>query len=200
VLDAPPPHDVPAYEQARRDGLLPLVPDAPPALLAGDTADQASTRVFLWLAGAIVAFFLLVAIVPAVLAPLGLPRPAVLVPAGVTGLAMLAGIYRAWGRVGEVNLDELHHGYTTLSLISGSFWKGEARRWPGMGDRVPWDYRGVWALDNSGGVGREPDRTVLAPGLYPSPHRAGHSELWSGTVWTGSFRPPPGSRRVVRPR
>ena len=51
----------------------------PPPLIAGETADQASTRVFLWLAGAVVASSAAKA-GPGVLAPLGLPHIAVAAP------------------------------------------------------------------------------------------------------------------------
>jgi hypothetical protein len=193
VRDAPLPQDVAGYERARRDGLLPEVPAVPPSLIAGETADQASTRVFLWLGGAVVAFFVLAKAGPGVLAPLGLPHIAVAAPLGMIGLALLAALYRAWGRVGERNLDELRHGYTTLSLVAGSFWRGDLRRWPRTGHRVPWDYSGAWVLSNDG-VRREPDRSVLPPGLYPSPNREDRWELWSGRVWTGDFRPPPAER------
>ncbi|MCW2923165.1 MAG: hypothetical protein JWM98_569 [Thermoleophilia bacterium] len=105
--------------------------------------------------------------------------------------------FRAWRRVGERNLEEFQHGYTTLQLISGAFgWAGfpsreQQRR---HGRTMPWDYAGVWRLGSDGAVITAPDTTVLPPGLYPSPHRDDAWEIWTGCAWMGSYRPAPPAR------
>jgi hypothetical protein len=107
-----------------------------------------------------------------------------------TGLAACFAVMRMLGGVGDRKLEELAHGYTTLTLEFGGFWRGEGRRWPRFGRRAPWDYSGVWVLDGgTGEVVSEPDRAVDPPGLYPSPNRPGELELWTGVVWSGDYRP-----------
>ena len=93
------------------------------------------------------------------------------------------------GRVGARQLQELEHGYTTITLTFGIFWAGGLRRRRDFGNRIPWDYRGAWVLDQrTGEVLTRPDRSVAAPGLYPSVSRPGTYEVWTGVVWSGIHR------------
>lgn len=191
MSDACGPQDAPGYERARMDGLLPVVPPSPPRLLAGPTADQLSSRVLLELAGSFVVLFLLAKVGSDLLTGLGLPAAGVLTAIGAIAIATMGWLYREWGRVGDRNLEELRRGYTTLALTAGGFRKGVIQRWPGSGDRLPWDYRGVWVLGNDGTVKQHPEPDVLPPGLYPSATHETRWELWSGRAWTGDLRPPP---------
>jgi hypothetical protein len=47
-----------------------------------------------------------------------------------------------------------------------------------------WNLKGVWVLTWDGKtVIAEPDRTVLPPGMYPSPVQLGLLQFWSGQEW-----------------
>lgn len=184
------PREVPEFAGALAMGQLPVVPATPPVPLPGPTASTLFQR---WLVRTLVAVGAVV-----VLVDLARELPALLAAPLVLGLGLgvlwLAG--KDMGRVGDRNVQELRHGYTTVVLVFGSFWMpGERRRWKGAHDRAPWDYRGVWVLDGTGRrVLRAPDLSVEPPGFFPSPHRPGSWELWTGVVWSGHLRPPPGDR------
>jgi hypothetical protein len=90
--------------------------------------------------------------------------------------------------VGEANVREFEQGYTTLVISLGGFWWRLGLRGRNRG-RVPWDYRGCWVLDGEGrAVVSAPDPGFDPPGFYPSPHRSGAWELWTGAAWTGHYR------------
>jgi hypothetical protein len=123
-------------------------------------------------------------------APAGLAAPLL----GVTGAVALGSVLHAWREVGRRMIEELAHGYTTLTLTAGGFWLTLDPRWATNSQRtVGWDYRGVWVLAPDGAVKQTPDRSVLPPGLYPS-RRPGYFQLWSGRSWTGDYLPAPADR------
>lgn len=108
------------------------------------------------------------------------------VAAGAVAWALFASVLAG---PGDVFLEELTAGYTTLPLALGAFWGVNNRR-VGLNYAEPWDFRGVWVLDGRGGVRSAPDREVDPPGLYPSPQRPGQLQVWTGTVWARKFRAP----------
>ena len=121
-------------------------------------------------------------------------RSLVILAIAGTGCAV---VLRLWTGVGNSHVRELNAGYTTFRLTFGGFWWGEPRSWPGFHRRAPWVYDGVWVLDPATGeVVQRPDGVSTPPGFYPSPHRTGMIELWSGAVWTGHYREVDGARSV----
>jgi hypothetical protein len=107
----------------------------------------------------------------------GLGSAGTIVGALAAGLVALWLILQLFAQVGDRNLEELEHGYTTLTL-----------RRPGLG-RAAWDYSGAWVLDGTTGAVRSvPDPEREPPGFYPSPHRPGALELWTGAQWAGRYR------------
>ena len=150
-----------------------------------------ANRALLALVGVFLFFGLLFNLLAGLLRGLGVPEGWEAPGVGLLSLLAFLGLYRFWLRVGARQLEELREGYTTLTLMFGGFRMGALRRWKGSGHRPPWDYGGVWLLNRAGEpVEGAPDRSVLPPGLYPSPHREGEWELWTGCVWSGEFYPP----------
>jgi hypothetical protein len=160
------PRDVPGFVARRAP------PSAPP-LLPGPSA-QAEFRGFgLKSVAVVVAVLLVVDTAPHV----GLGSAGTVVVALAAGLVALWLIVQLFAQVGDRTLEELEHGYTTLTL-----------RRPGLG-RAPWDYSGAWVLDGrTGAVRSVPDPEREPPGFYPSPNRPGALELWTGAVWAGRYR------------
>jgi hypothetical protein len=181
------PRQVDGYPAARALGLVPRVPEAPPWPLPARTARRAfSTWVVTMAAGA--AGWALFASVCA--GPLDRAWPVagpVLLVLGAVALFVLL-VLRPRERLGDLFLEELGDGYTTLPLTVGAFWGVNRRGHANY--QEPWDFRGVWVLDGSGGVRSAPDRAVDPPGLYPSPERPGQLQVWTGTVWARKFRVP----------
>ena len=177
------PRQVLGYAAAAAAGRLPNVPSVCPGLLTPATADHAF-KVFLLQGGAGIAVLLaLVEVVQRV----GLGTAVVsLLILGSSGLLFVV-LHTLWQRVGRAVLDELAHGYTTLTFTYVSFRAPGARGWYGTDWRVPWDYSGVWVLRPDGGVLSVPRLGSEPPGFFPSPHRVGGFELWSGAGWTGQF-------------
>lgn len=177
------PREVPGYAAAAADGRLPTVPSAPPALTAGGTADHAF-KIFLLQGGAAVAVLL---VLIEVVQRVGLGTTAVgLLILALSALLVVA-LHLLWQRVGRAVLDELAHGYTTLTFTYVSFRPPRDRGWYETDWRVPWDYTGVWVLRPDGRVLSAPRSDVEPPGFFPSPNRVGEFELWSGVGWTGQF-------------
>jgi hypothetical protein len=112
-----------------------------------------------------------------------------------SGLAWFALLLRWLRQLGRRNLEEVTAGYTTLVIKFGIFEQSSDRRWQALEAGMPWDYSGVWVLDHNLEIQSSPSREVDAPGYYPSPHRAGAWELWTGAVWSGSYRDGPVSKR-----
>lgn len=180
------PRDVPGYQRAVEAGVVRPPPRTTPGLLPGRTAAQCFNRFLLQGAAGVGAWLVVLAILndyaDGAVAAIGTV---------LAGLALLGGVMASLARVGARVLDELSHGYTTLTLEFGTFWIGALRRWPRFGHRVPWEYSGTWVLDNTGAIVSEPEPSNDAPGLYPSPNRPGALELWTGAVWSGDYRDPP---------
>ena len=174
------PHQVPGFREAWNAGLVPVVPETPPRLLPGRSAESLlwwyGRNLGLGIGAHLLSVSLLVPRLPGLLDLL-------LMLGG--GLALFWCLLRGLRRVGERNLQELARGYTTLPLVFGDFWYG-GRYY--SGHRMPWDCSGAWHLHRStGAVVRPPQRWLEPPGLYPSPHRPGRYELWTGAGWSGHF-------------
>jgi hypothetical protein len=95
-------------------------------------------------------------------------------------------VFRFMTPVGLRNDEEFAAGYTTFVMQFGTFRSG-GRHW----QNLSWDYRGTWVMNEHGAVVSGPDRGFDAPGYYPSPNNQGTYELWTGTTWSGHFRPAP---------
>ncbi|MFN8075642.1 MAG: hypothetical protein U0Q15_09505 [Kineosporiaceae bacterium] len=181
----PLPRDVPGYAEAVAGGATPRVPPGPPRPLPGPTA-RGAFHGFLGRAAVVVVALVLLPDVATRALPPAVAGLAMLV-GGVGGLALI--VLRLWGAVGRRCVEEFHAGYTTLPLTFGGFGWGEGRRWEGVGRRPPWDYSGLWVLDGTATrVVSAPDPAQDPPGFYPSPHRPGRQELWTGAVWSGRYR------------
>jgi len=85
-------------------------------------------------------------------------------------------------------LEELAHGYTTLTWVFGGVGPRADGRFAHNQNRIPWDYRGTWVLATDGRVLSAPDPSVEPPGFYPSPNRPRSLELWTGSAWYGAYR------------
>lgn len=144
------------------------VPAQPPVRLPGASAAGLARR-HLAVFGIATAAYLVVFFLVGV--------PWVLIGAGAAWFAL------GWvllGRVGDRLVEELDRGYTTLVVDTGMFWV-RATGW------TPWDFAGVWRFVRGDVQAPEPG-AIDPPGLYPSPHRPGRREVWTGVVWTGVYR------------
>lgn len=180
----PRPCDVEGFAAAVSAGLTPSRPATPPRLGGRPTA----RRAFIGLAttsgvaaAAVIACLVL------------LPDGRVAGRGAIAFFAVLAvgflAVRASLHRFREIFLAELQAGYTTTTFTQGLFWipgRGSGRRTWGD-DVVGWDWDGLWVLDAHGNVVSAPNRAVDPPGLYPSPHRPGQLELWTGHRWTGVF-------------
>jgi hypothetical protein len=178
------------YESYRRSGAISDVPTTePPERLPGKTAGELA----LWWVGSLIASMALVALLVDVFSKSDLPAVMRALSVLVIGVGALVAFARLWAMVGRKNVAELRAGYTTLTLMFGTFWIGSGpRRWRGTGHRAPWDYAGVWVLDRSGRrVIQPPDTEREPPGFYPSPNRPDKLEFWTGVVWLGVYRDHP---------
>jgi hypothetical protein len=90
--------------------------------------------------------------------------------------------------VGRRNCEEFKRGYTTLVLQYGMFKSTMDLRWWITNWRIPWDYSGLWVLRGDGNVISAPSSDREPPGFYPSPHRTGWYELWTGCAWAGQYQ------------
>lgn len=175
------PRDVAGFREAVAAKLVPIVPAEPPALLPGPSARQMFHRFLRRSATSVLAVFILFQIDLSGVWFWLLP---------LSGLALFLLMAHWWSQIGTCNLSELHHGYTTFTMSYGAFQQGPSRTWKGHYNRPPWDYRGVWVLNQHGQVLSRPDPGLEPPGFYPSPERPGVLELWTGVVWLGQFRNP----------
>ena len=181
------PRQVDGFLAARALKLLPQVPDAPPRPLPGRTARQAFTTWLVSIGVGALGWILFASVFAGLLNRwFPLAGPVLLVLGAVSVFVLL--FVRLRARVGEVFLEELTAGYTTLPLTVGAFWGVNGRE--GANYQEPWDFRGIWVLDGRGTVRSAPDREVDPPGLYPSPERPGQLQVWTGTVWARKFRAP----------
>jgi hypothetical protein len=160
------PRDVPGFTGHN-------VPPAAPALLPGESAQAEFRRFLLKSVAVVVAVLLIFDTAPDV----GLGSAGTIVVALAAGLLALWLILQLFAPVGDRTVEELEHGYTTLTL-----------RRPALG-RAAWDYSGAWVLDGrTGAVRSAPDPEQEPPGFYPSPNRPGALELWTGAEWAGRYR------------
>jgi hypothetical protein len=181
------PRQVDGFLAAQAIGLLPRVPELPPSPLPRRTARRAFVEWLLCVAMGGLSWVLFASVFAG---PLNRSWPVagpVLLVMGAVGVFVLC-FLRPRARAGEVFLDELTAGYTTLPML-GAFWGLNPRR-AGGNYMEPWDFRGVWVLDGGGEVRSAPDRTVDPPGLYPSPDRPGQLQVWTGVEWARKFRAP----------
>ena len=131
----------------------------------------------------------------------GLPR--LTLPSGVVVLTLLTLgtgwfllMLRTLKRPGQRALDEMIHGYTTLDSNGPNYFRSSEHSWEEGGP--PWDYSGVWLLDRKFAVRSLPNPQIDPPGFYPSPHRDGQWELWTGVLWSGIYRTRPWPRTQLR--
>ncbi len=180
----PHPRQVPGYDDARRAGGLPGVPDQPPTLDVRPTANGLFLRFVAFAGGGLAAILAVVLLLGALDVPDAWRAPVF----GVLGLAWFVLLFRRLSAVGRQSAAELQRGYTTLVLDFGGFWVGEGPLTLSGDMRAAWDYRGTWHLGHRDGhVIRAPDRSIDPPGMYPSPHRPGQYELWTGATWLGHY-------------
>jgi hypothetical protein len=166
------------------------VPSRPPALSVRPSAGSRARRITITAVAALLATLILLKLAQAAL-PAG--WPALLLT--LTGSVIVAAATTAWARLGRTCIREFTHGYTTFEITFGTYWLGTGRSRPGNANRAPWDFSALWLLDpSSGRVLRSPSSQADPPGMYPSPHRAGAMELWSGLVWMGYFTAYPSTR------
>jgi len=178
------PRDVPGYAEAAGAGNIPRVGPQPPELsVTPSTRSMFHRLIAVTLGGAVglgvLSLILKTAHVPSVVIPFVL---------GAGALAVFVAAKETLARMGDQSLAEFRNGYTTLVLSIGGFWLGEGPTNKSGDMRAAWDYSGLWYLNGSNGeVIRPPSLAVDGPGMYPSPHRAGCFELWTGVVWLGHF-------------
>lgn len=172
------PRTVPGYARAVELGLTPRVPQEPPTPVTAN-----SSRFLL----AVVATFIGILLGMFALTNHG-------APAWLLGLACAGGLtviiaMMCWAHV--LLWVEIMAGYCRIEYMVALFSRDPQNRFPASRMRgAPWDLRGLWRLADDGSVVREPDRTVLPPGLYPSPNRQGELELWTGCAWAYRYEKP----------
>ncbi|GAB1692149.1 hypothetical protein [Krasilnikovia sp. M28-CT-15] len=179
---SPLPRDVPGFAQAWSAGRMAVVPPAPPALLPGPSARHKCHLFLVQLVVAALAFGGAI--------KLANSSGQTWLGAAAFGLgALIFGfMFHGMAAVGRRNVQEFERGYTTLVLTFGTFtWNGNQRWWH-ADVNIPWDYSGLWVLRDNGTVVSAPVPGREPPGYYPSPHRAGRFELWTGCSWAGQFR------------
>lgn len=165
VMDNPRPSEMSQGSGRRR-----AVPVESPVRLAGRSAAELACRYALVFAAVTVVYVIVFVLVDV---------PLVLIALGAAWFAV------GWvllGRVGDRLVDEVDRGYTTVVLETGMLWFRPSG-W------IPWDFDGVWKYTRSG-VQAPVAGVTDPPGLYPSPHRPGRFEVWTGAVWTKVYRSP----------
>lgn len=186
-LYSPLPREVPGYAEAVAAGLTPARPSRPPSRRPGTTAHQAIVQ-----CGIVLAIASAVTVV-AMFAPGDGDQAtwAELMIVGVT-VAGIVAVTAAMRRFRRILLAELAAGYVTTTFSQGQFWYVDTPgpKW-GKG-LMAWNWDGTWVLNRAGDVVSESDPDVEPPGMYPSPNRPGHLELWTGTQWTGVYAEPGG--------
>ena len=184
------PRDVPAYAEAVASGHVRPVPNDPPVLAIRPSAGSRARHIVVAGTLALVAALILVKVSQPAL-PQG--WPALLLT--LIGCIIVAATLMAWARLGRTCIREFSHGYTTFEITFGTYWLGTGRYRPGNANRPPWDFSALWLLESSSGtVLRSPTKQSDPPGMYPSPHRDGVLELWSGLVWMDYFADYPATR------
>jgi hypothetical protein len=172
---------MPGFAEAASAGQLPVVPRTQPGLIPGVTADRAFKVFLMKLAVAALA------VVVAMRTVVSLHSIWVgLLPIGLSWVVFWLMLHWLAG-VGRRNFEEFMHGYTTLVLKYGIFKSTTDLRWWITNWRIPWDYSGLWVLGSDGNLISAPTSDRDPPGFYPSPHRIGHYELWTGCAWAGQY-------------
>ena len=180
---APRPRDMTTYDRAVAAGLCPRVPPVAPRVEVAPTARRA-LRDTAVTAGMSVLAVVTVVVVGASDGRLPWPVVAAVLLVGAAGAASLAMAIRRWGRA---QIAELQRGYTTTTFTVGGFWFAPSPGGPWTLGLCGWDWRGTWVLRPDGEVVSAPSDAFDPPGLYPSPHREGALELWTGSQWSGYF-------------
>jgi hypothetical protein len=179
----PYPRDVEGYAAAVAAGLTPARPSTPPDITGRPTARNAFRYLATTFAVAVAATLACLAL---------LPDGRIAGKGAIAYVAVLVIGYFAvrvpLHRCRDILLEELQAGYTTRTFTQGSFWipRGPARTHKDN-DVIGWVWDGLWVLDRHGNVVSVPDRSLDPPGLYPSPHRPGKLELWTGYQWAGVY-------------
>lgn len=173
----PHPTDVPGYESAQARGLLPSVPTDPPAPVV-----FSSVKAMWWAFGFTAAMFMSMAAAE----PIG--GAAFVTPVFLGFGGILAGIVVPY----HLSLREYAAGYARTDFrvttpLNRRWWRFQGGAGPSGAE---WDLRGLWLLDSHDRPVRPPVDGALPPGYYPSPHRAGQLEYWTGREWTEGFRHP----------
>lgn len=192
-VTSPRPRDVAAFGPARAAGLTPQVPSTPPRISVQPPARRALRDVALLL-GLVVAAILSVLIVAGQDGRLSGPGLGALLIVTVMGLVALAVSVRRWR---GSQLAELQRGYTTATFKLARFWFDRSPDAPWTNGWVEWNWDATWVLRADGSVVSAPSGENDPPGLYPSPHRDGALELWTGHQWSGYL--PTGEHRVPGP-
>lgn len=194
-LKLPLPRDVEGFSRAVILRLSPSVPMSPPAPPAGVLVPSANdifradlTR---FIAFTVIYIFFVFGVLSRLALPWGIEL-ALLFALGATWFTLMM---RALRRAGKRTLDEIVRGYSTLGSNGTNYFRSSEHSWGEGG--APWDYSGVWRLDRNFAVKSPPNLEIDPPGFYPSPHRAGQWELWTGVVWSGTYRSEPWPRASV---
>jgi hypothetical protein len=181
-----PPRKVADYARAFADGVVRPVPALPPTLLPGRTANGMMRMFILSTVAWGALWFALHSAAGRISSThAGLRGPLLFVISSGVFFGVLAQV----SRVGNRNVEEFARGYTTLRLQFGLlFYTGLTFKRSPREQRTPWNYSGIWVLDDHGRVLSPPDPGVDPPGYFPSPNRPGQFELWTGACWSGHFR------------
>jgi hypothetical protein len=173
---------VAGFAQAASAGKLPTVPRTPPQLMHGPSANRAFNLFLVKLVGA--AF----GVVAGMRVAMSIHSTWANVTAISLGLAVFWLMLHWLTAVGRRNFEEFKRGYTTLLLQYGMFASTRDLRWWITNWRIPWDYSGLWVLRDDGNVISAPSPDREPPGFYPSAHRTGWYELWTGCAWAGQYQ------------
>lgn len=191
-LKQPRPRDVNGFSHAASLGLLPSVPSSPPTPETGLLLPSANGILRTGLAKFVSATIIYVLIVFGALPRVELPSGVVFAILLTLGAGWFILMVRTLKRPGQRTLDEMIHGYSTLGSSGPNYSCSSEHSWGEGGP--PWDYSGVWLLDRTFAVKSLPNHQIDPPGFYPSPHRDGQWELWTGVLWSGIYRDHPWPR------
>lgn len=191
-LRHPQPRNVHGFSEAASLGLLPLVPSCAPTPETGLLVPSANSVLRRGLAKFVSATGLYIAFVFGALPRLALPSGVVFALLLTLAIGWFLLMLHTMKRPGHRTLDEMMHGYATLSSGGPHYFSSSEHSWGEGGP--PWDDSGVWLLGHEFAVRSPPNRQIDPPGFYPSPHRVGQWELWTGEVWSGVYRHDPWPR------
>lgn len=170
------PSEVPGFAAHEASRGKQRVPTVPPTLLPGPT----STHLVLRMAAGFIGGVLTLVLLP-------LPdswRLVVFLPASIFILYLTGRQLHAFG---SRQVEEYLAGYRVRGITMGSAFLGRSYRRAWEHKRVGWDERGLWQLNTRGEAVAPPQEGVLPPGFYPSPHRPGRLQLWTGLQWLTYF-------------